>query len=149
MPQKVKMDIKKNIEDKGDKWYNDKLRNMEIKHFTLAEFDSPDDIGSGDNMCLEFLSKLDEAREIAGIPFKVNSGYRTPSHNIKINGVKHSSHMNIPCNAVDVHVEGSRERFLIISSAIKVGINRIGVGKNFIHLDTDTNKSQDVAWHYY
>ena len=53
------MDIKKNIEDKGDKWYNDKLRNMEIKHFTLAEFDSPDDIGSGDNMCLEFLSKLE------------------------------------------------------------------------------------------
>ena len=36
-----------------------------------------------------------------------------------------------------------------MSAAIKVGINRIGIGKNFIHLDTDKKKSQDVIWHYY
>jgi len=131
------------------KWYQDRLRNMDIKHFNFSEFDSPDDIGSGNNMCLSFLSKLDDARELAGIPFKINSGYRTPKHNAKVGGVKGSSHMNIPCNAADIQVLGSKERLLIISAAIKVGINRIGIGKNFLHLDTDKQKSQDIIWHYY
>jgi uncharacterized protein YcbK (DUF882 family) len=145
------MGIKKNTEVKEgkSKYYYNRLRNMTIKHFTLSEFDSPDEIGSGDNMCLSFLSKLDQAREVAGIPFKVNSGYRTPAHNTKVGGVKSSSHMNIPCNAVDIHVKGSVERYKILEAAIIVGFNRIGIGKNFIHLDTDESKSQEIVWHYY
>ena len=136
-----------------DRSYYDIQRNQSppriIKYFNLSEFDSPDDIGSGENMDINFVRKLDEAREIAGIPFKVNSGYRTPFHNTMVGGVKSSSHMNIPCNAVDIRVEDSNDRFLIMSAAIKVGINRIGIGKNFLHLDTDKTKSQYVTWHYY
>ena len=128
---------------------NDKLRNVDLKYFNLDEFDSPDDNGSGNNMELGFLLKLDKCRELAEIPFKINSGYRTPSHNKKIGGVKNSSHMNIPCNAVDISAITSSERFKIIDAAIKVGIKRIGIGKNFIHLDTDENKSQNIIWHYY
>ena len=131
------------------KWYHDRLRNMNIKYFNLSEFDCPSDSGSGDNMCLSFIRKLDDAREIAGIPFKINSGYRTPKQNTKVGGVKNSSHTNIPCNAADINVGSSSERYKIMSAAIKVGINRIGIGKNFIHLDTDKKKSQDVIWHYY
>ena len=136
-----------------DRRYYDTKRNQStprtIKYFNLSEFDSPDEVGSGDNMDIDFVRKLDEAREMAGIPFKVNSGYRTPFHNTMVGGVKGSSHMNIPCSAADIHIEGSSERYKIISSAIKVGINRIGIGKNFLHLDTDKTKSQDVIWHYY
>ena len=33
-----------------------------------------------ENMDLHFLDKLDEAREYAGIPFIINSAYRSPSH---------------------------------------------------------------------
>tara|TARA_R110000824_G_scaffold621_1_gene3861 strand:- start:550 stop:999 length:450 start_codon:yes stop_codon:yes gene_type:complete len=149
MPQKNKMAIEKNTEDKEGKWYNDRLRNMNIKHFKLSEFDCPSDSGSGENMCLSFLAKLDEARELAGVPFKINSGYRTPKHNTKVGGVKNSSHTNIPCNAADIHIKDSSCRYKIIQSAIKVGFKRIGIGKNFIHLDTDKNKSQDIIWHYY
>jgi len=147
--QKLKMAIKRNIEGRGGEWYNDKLRNVSIKHFKLSEFDSPDDISSGNNMCLIFLTKLDKARELAGIPFKINSGYRTPAHNSKVGGVKNSSHMNIPCNAADIHIAGSKERYKILEAVIKIGFNRIGIGKNFIHLDTDKNKNQEVVWHYY
>ena len=43
-----------------------------MKYFKLSEFDSPDSKGSGKNMCYEFLQKIDKAREIAGIPFKIN-----------------------------------------------------------------------------
>tara|TARA_B110000046_G_scaffold74671_1_gene82765 strand:+ start:2496 stop:2915 length:420 start_codon:yes stop_codon:yes gene_type:complete len=136
-----------------DRSYYDITRNQspprEIKYFDLSEFDSPDDTDSGDNMDINFVRKLDKAREIAGIPFKVNSGYRTPFHNTMVGGVESSSHMNIPCCAVDIKAEDSRTRFIIISAAIQVGINRIGIGKNFIHLDADKTKSQDVTWHYY
>tara|TARA_R110000803_G_scaffold62442_2_gene122805 strand:+ start:1125 stop:1493 length:369 start_codon:yes stop_codon:yes gene_type:complete len=122
---------------------------MNIKYFNLSEFDCPSDSGSGDNMCLSFIRKLDDAREIAGIPFKINSGYRTPKQNTKVGGVKNSSHTNIPCNAADINVGSSSERYKIIEAAVKVGFNRIGIGKNFIHLDTDKNKSQELVWHYY
>jgi hypothetical protein len=33
-----------------------------------------------------FLRLLDNARQIAGIPFKINSGFRTPKHNEKVGG---------------------------------------------------------------
>jgi zinc D-Ala-D-Ala carboxypeptidase len=149
MLQKGRVDIKNNIEDKAGNMHNDKLRNMNIKYFKLSEFDSPDEIGSGNNMCLIFLNKLDKARELAGIPFKINSGYRTPKHNAKIGGVKGSAHTNIPCNAADINVVGTAGRFKIINAALKVGFNRIGIGKTFIHLDTDLKKSQNIIWHYY
>ena len=53
---------------------------MELRHFTFEEFDSPDYPGSGEKfMDREFLDCLDEARDIAGVQFKINSGYRTPA----------------------------------------------------------------------
>jgi len=50
-------------------------------HFEISEFSSPDEIGSGSNMDSAFLQMLDDARGIAGIPFRITSGFRTPSHN--------------------------------------------------------------------
>lgn len=143
------MAIKKSTEGREDKWHNDRLRNMDIKYFKLSEFDCPTDSGSGENMCLSFLSKLDGARELAGVSFKITSGYRTPKHNTSIGGVKNSSHTNIPCNACDISTPDSSTRHKIISSLLKVGINRIGIGKNFIHCDTDKKKSPNIIWHYY
>ena len=49
-----------------------------MKWFTYEEFDSPDVPGSGHQMREEFLDKLDQAREIAGVPFRINSGMRSP-----------------------------------------------------------------------
>tara|TARA_R100000654_G_scaffold20855_2_gene42080 strand:- start:7602 stop:8069 length:468 start_codon:yes stop_codon:yes gene_type:complete len=155
MLQKVKMATKKNIEVKEihSKYYYDYNRNKtpkrEIKYFSLSEFDSPDDKGSGVNMDLNFVRLLDEARELADTSFVITSGYRTPKHNTSVKGSRSSSHMNIPCNACDIAVKDSSARYKIISSLLKVGISRIGIGKNFIHCDTDLKKSQNVIWHYY
>tara|TARA_R110000751_G_scaffold90246_1_gene177248 strand:- start:7489 stop:7893 length:405 start_codon:yes stop_codon:yes gene_type:complete len=120
-----------------------------LKYFKSSEFDSPDDIGSGDNMCPVFMQKLDAARGRAKIPFRINSGYRTPKHNSEVGGVKHSSHMNIPCEAADIHIKDSTSRFLIIVSLMAQGFTRFGIGKNFIHVDGDIKKSQNLIWHYY
>ena len=55
-----------------------------MRNFNLKEFDSPDLSGSGLNMDKDFLSMLDNARDIAKTPFKITSGYRTKEHNIAI-----------------------------------------------------------------
>ena len=119
---------------------------MELKYFTLAEFDSPDVPGSGNFMKEDFLIALDNARDIAGMPFKINSGYRTMEHNATIGGVENSSH--IAGLAADIHCTDSRKRFVLIAALIAAGFTRIGIGKTFIHVDLDKDKDQRVAWMY-
>ena len=51
-----------------------------MRYFTYDEFDSPDLPGSGEFMEQEFLDLLDDARDIAGVPFIINSGFRTEGH---------------------------------------------------------------------
>ena len=116
-------------------------------YFKISEFDSPDEVGSGYKMDRDFLIKLDSARGIAGIPFKINSGYRTANHNDTVLGARvGSSHKK--GLAVDIGYNGSRERYLIVQSLMHVGINRIGIGKTFIHCDVDNLKDPDVIWLY-
>lgn len=115
-------------------------------HFELSEFNSPDEIGSGKYMDENFLSRLDDARGIAGIPFTINSGFRTKSRNAYVGGKNNSSHQY--GYAADIHCTDSRSRFIIIDALIKAGFSRIGVGKTFIHVDNDPDKDGSVAWLY-
>jgi zinc D-Ala-D-Ala carboxypeptidase len=123
-----------------------------MKYFSLNEFESPDLQGSGVNMDSNFLSMLDQAREYAGIPFRITSGYRTEQHNRKVNGKertessKGSSHMyGLAC---DIACTNSKDRYTIITALMDAGFNRIGVGSTFIHVDSDPDKAQDVIWTY-
>ena len=124
---------------------------MTYKYFNLQEFASPDEPDSGLQMDREFVALLDKARDIVDgqMIFKITSGYRTPKHNTSVGGSITSSHMNIPCNACDIAIPDSATRYKVISSLLKVGIKRIGIGKNFIHCDADLQKSQNIIWHYY
>ena len=120
---------------------------MTLRHFTLDEFDSPDKPGSGANMDADFLEMLDEARQRCGIPFRINSGFRTVAHNRKVGGVSNSSHLR--GYAADIHCTESRHRFHMIRALLSVGFDRIGIGSTFIHVDNDPAKADDVIWHYY
>ena len=120
--------------------------NLDLTYFTITEFDSPDEVGSGYRMNKDFIRRLDTARGIAGIPFKINSGYRTAAHNTKVGGRVGSSHKK--GLAVDIGYYGSRERYLILNALMQVGINRIGIAKTFIHCDVDKNKDEEVIWLY-
>ena len=124
---------------------------MVLNYFNFQEFDSPDELGSGmpiDNggkMDKEFLFKLDEARMLAGTPFKITSGYRTEAHNKKAGGVKGSSHTK-GC-AVDIAVNSGLQRCAIVCALAKVGFTRIGIAKTFVHVDLDKEK-QNSIWLY-
>ena len=116
-----------------------------MKYFKLSEFDSPDLKGSGKNMCSEFLQKIDKAREIAGIPFKINSGYRTLEHNRSLNSKDTSSHIK-GC-ASDIHCNNSVNRSIIVSALIKAGFRRLGIANTFVHVDCD-NEKPNAIWLY-
>jgi len=116
-----------------------------MKYFTLDEFDCPSLPNSGKNMDTNFLTKLEEAREIAGVPFKITSGYRTKEHNEAVGGVPNSSHLIGV--AADVSVSSGHDRYVILNALIRAGFKRIGVAKTFIHCDTDDSKPNSV-WTY-
>jgi len=118
---------------------------MELKHFNLSEFDSPDHEGSHVNMDADFLQLLDKAREIASVPFRITSGYRTKEHNAKVGGVQGSSHTKGV--AVDIAISSGSERWVILNALIQVGVRRFGISSNFLHADVDAEKPNAV-WTY-
>ena len=96
-------------------------------------------------MNADFLNKLDEAREYAGIPFVINSAYRSPTHPLSI---KNPTSSHIKGLAVDISVKDSNTRFKVLDALIAVGFTRIGIASSFIHVDLDFDKSQGVIWTY-
>ncbi len=117
-----------------------------IDYFKPKEFDSPDSPGSGMQMDLGFMRKLDRMRSAAGIPFAIHSGLRTAARNALVGGVDSSSH-EIGL-AADVGAISSATRFKVLGAAFAIGFHRIGIGATFIHVDDDVSKPQGVAWRY-
>ena len=98
-----------------------------------------------ENMNKDFLFVLDEAREFAGIPFVINSAYRSPNHPLS---VKNPSSSHIKGLAVDIKATDNATRFKIVEALISVGFTRIGIGDTFIHVDLDFDKRQNIIWTY-
>jgi uncharacterized protein YcbK (DUF882 family) len=148
---KDKMDIKKSTEVKENKskHYYEYDRNIDLKYFKYSEFDSKDKKNSGMNMDKKFLVKLDYARHNADCSFTITSGFRTPHQNRMVGGIENSSHTKIPCKACDILTPNSKTRYKILKSLLEVGFSRIGIGKNFIHVDDDSEKPTQVVWDYY
>lgn len=94
----------------------------------------------------EFVLLLDKARHIAGIPFIINSGYRTVAKNKAVNGVKDSAHLY--GLAVDLKAKNGTEKYKIVNALMSVGIKRIGVGGTFIHADIDYSKTNPTIYKY-
>jgi hypothetical protein len=108
---------------------------MKFKYFTYKEFDCKGGEGKGENMSDDFICLLDDARELAGIPFKITSGYRTEEYNKRLMDYGFqasitSSHLK--GLAADIEVKSSEDRFRIIGALVSVGIYRIGIGKDFM-----------------
>ena len=124
---------------------------IELRYFDLSEFDSPDEPGSGEKyMNVSFLEKLDYARHnLDGkMIFKINSGYRSEKHNLKVGGRWGSAHRY--GLAADIAYKGSRELYWLVTTLLQVGINRIGISKSpsFVHCDVSKLKDPDVIWLY-
>lgn len=123
---------------------------MKFKYFSYDEFDSPLQEGSGQLMSDELISMLDHARDLAGVEFKITSGYRIEADidRLKKAGYKVSSKSShLKGLAADIACNNST-RYNILESLLKVGFNRIGIGSTFIHVDIDQDKPPFTIWTY-
>jgi uncharacterized protein YcbK (DUF882 family) len=120
---------------------------MEYKYFIEPEFHCKCDRQHEFQIVDERLIwMLDLARDRAGLPFVINSGYRCLEHNTEVGGVVNSAHLK--GLAADIHAENLRARYIILKALLSIGFSRIGIGPNFIHTDIDATKETGVVWLY-
>jgi uncharacterized protein YcbK (DUF882 family) len=123
-----------------------KSMNVMIKYFTQGDFTKASPPCKIVDMRLTTLQRFDRAREIAGIPFIVNSAFRTVAHERKQGRTGTSSHTT--GHAMDIKATDGRQRYKIVTALLEAGFTRIGIGKTFIHADDDQSKVQEVIWDY-
>ena len=117
-------------------------------------FDSeiPCHCGCGENnVDNELMLRLDAMREDYGEPIVANSICRCRDHNRKVGGSPTSSHISDvlhKCQAADLKFPWEvTQRYKFLKSAMKM-FSRIGVGKEFIHVDVDYLKAVPAQWGY-
>jgi hypothetical protein len=98
---------------------------------------------------MDVVAKLDKIRDLIGKPISILSGTRCERHNRKFGGKARSAH--VPRNgvsyAVDVRCPDSAFRFAFLTAALPI-FKRIGIGKDFIHVDDDPELPANVVWLY-
>ena len=98
----------------------------------------------GGKMDAGFMRLLDSIREEYGAPLRVVSGFRCPSHNRDVGGVRSSLHLK--GEAVDLSARDGEQAYKLALIAFAHGVCGIGVGKGFIHLDN--RSSPGKLWTY-
>ena len=112
-----------------------------LKNFKESEFTC--NCGCGlNNINDDVVLMLDTARELAQVPFKINSACRCEKHNKMVGGVTDSAH----CKglAVDISARDDRSRFIIVSALMKVGFTRVLIYDTFVHVDMDLSKPNPI-----
>lgn len=99
------------------------------------------------DMDTDFLEKLLFAQKLAGRKFRINSAFRSVSYE----KVHHRNGRSAHClgKAADISATDSKSRYIIVAALLGAGFNRIGIGKNFIHVDDDLKRAHPVIFHYY
>lgn len=112
------------------------------KNFTKAEFESKD----GSPMPLDVLQniqilaqQLQVIRDEIGKPISITSGYRSPNHNARIGGAKHSYHVR--GMAADIQVGGMhpmdvKKVILKLMNEGKILKGGLKAYKSWTHVDT-------------
>ena len=87
---------------------------------------------------LVLVSSLQQLRNMLNRPLIINCACRCPKHNADVGGAPESYHLSTItklCQAVDLRCDSSSFRYHLVSSAMKLGFNGIGIYPSFVHLD--------------
>lgn len=90
-----------------------------------------------------FMDRLQTARTIAGVPFKINSAFRSVEHELSKN--RSGKSMHTLGRAVDIKCCDSGSRYKIVSALVAAGFHGIGIGSTFIHVD---DRELSLIWTY-
>jgi uncharacterized protein YcbK (DUF882 family) len=125
------------------------MDNKLSKNFSLTEFASKDGAETPADV-LENLRKLAQNLEVirahfGNKPIKINSGYRSPAHNKKVNGKPGSLHMT--GKAADFVITGFTPKQIAaeldkLIAAKKISQGGIGIYPNFTHYDIRGKKAR-------
>lgn len=123
------------------------MTRITAKYFTEAEFRRCTPPCSLQDMDQQLMRQLDAARASAGIPFVLNSAYRSVAYEKSKGRTGTSSH----CKglAVDIRCNSDANRWKVVAALMDNGFTRIGIGRTYVHADLDRSKTQRVIWHYY
>ena len=99
------------------------------------------------DMDIEFMVRVERAREKAGVPFIINSGIRCPLHNNRVSNTGFNG-PHTTGKALDIATPNSNSRFIIRRELIKEGFHRFGSHPSFIHVDDSPDHPPEVEWWY-
>ena len=113
-----------------------------MKWFKDTDFKCKCDCGM--DVTEEVKELMDEARDLAGVPFNVTSGARCLEYNRSVPSRDTSSH--VKGLAVDIKYADELYLTRMVHALSRVGIKRFGVNKEkkFIHVDIDNSKPDSV-----
>lgn len=119
------------------------------RYFSEQEFRKCDPPCDRESMDQDFLDMMDDIRRRARIPLVINCAYRSRAYDIAKGRSGNSAHTF--GLAVDIRCNTSQNRLKIVKAALECGITRIGIGKNFVHIDMGERVGlpANVIWHYY
>lgn len=120
---------------------------IKAKYFKEAEFKRCTPPCSLQDMKQSTMDKADKLRELCGFPLVVTCAYRSREWDLAKGRSGNGAHPHR--QGLDFACTDSAKRFAIIKNAPIAGFNRVGIAKNFIHVDDDETLPQNVMWHYY
>lgn len=99
----------------------------------------------------DFLTRLDRAREYAGVPFHITSGFRCDDYQniLTEQGYQTAKGTSPHQKGVAVDIAWNNEsRYQILDSLRKVDFTRFGFAKNYVHVDADVERRKEYIWYY-
>ena len=123
------------------------MARVTAKYFSEAEFRRCTPPCSLQDMDQQFIRQLDAARASAGIPFVLNSAYRSPAWELSKGRTGRGDHPQ--GKGVDIKCTTSANRMKIVRALLDNGIRRIGIAKTYVHAGDGDDLPKDVIWDYY
>ena len=120
-----------------------------IEHFKPKEFSCKCGKCLVSDLVISFdlVLRLDALRKLFNGVIRINSGYRCDEHPETLKNPMSSHNLG---EAVDIAAKTSALRFRLLQLIFNNHLfTRIGMGKDYLHLDIDEDKPQDLVWDYY
>ena len=118
------------------------------KNFNLSEFDCKDGTEIPSELLanvLELAENLQVLRDFVGVPIKINSSYRSLSHNANIGGSKSSQHLFAKAADIVIESKSPEQVANIIKALISEGKMKqggISAYNTFTHYDIRGHKAR-------